>query len=410
MISYNGMWKKGEQKRKMEKNEKREKKEKKIEKKERNRKHMVFYELLRPCVVLFLKIKFGYQYKTAKNLPDNFIVLSNHVTDYDPLFVGASFKRQMYFVASEHISRWGWVYSLIDFLVAPITRKKGMLASAAVMDVMRKVHKGNNVCMFAEGVRSWDGRTCPIAPATAKLIKRAGCGLVTYRISGGYFASPMWGGASVRRGKVYGAPVNVYTKERLAEMTEAEVYAAINEDLYEDAYETQLLAPKKYRGKNIAEHLENLMFICPKCGKMDTFSSKGNTVSCNSCDCQFEYDEFGMLSGGDYRTLAEFSDWQKEKVREAAESGMVYTAEEAVLTTVEGKEEVPVSAGKLSLDREKLQCGDVEIQVKDMTDLAMHGQRTLVFAAKKKYYELRVADGYNALKFQLYYQACFGKI
>lgn len=369
-----------------------------------NQKHIFFYELLRPFVVIFLKCRFGYKYTKAENLPDNYIVLSNHVTDYDPLFVAASFDRQMYFVASEHISRWGWIYSLIDYLVAPITRKKGMLASAAVMDVMRKVYKGYNVCMFAEGVRSWDGRTCPIASSTAKLIKRAGCGLVTYRISGGYFVSPMWGGASVRRGALSGAPVHVYTREQLEEMTAEEVYAAINADLYEDAYERQLEAPKAYQGKRLAERLENLMFICPECGKTDTFRSENDTVSCQACGCSYTYDAYGMLHGAPYQTLREFSDWQKEKVREAVERGQAYTAESAVLTTVEGKEEVPVSSGKLSLNREVLRCGETEIAVADMTDLAMHGQRTLVFSAKKKYYELRVEEGSNALKFQLYYQ------
>ena len=377
---------------------------------ESNRKHVFFYRMLRPAVTGFLKCRFGYKYKKAENLPENYIVLSNHVTDYDPLFVAASFDRQMYFVASEHIFRWGWISGLIDFLVAPIKRKKGMLASAAVMDVMRKVHKGFNVCMFAEGVRSWDGRTCPIAPSTAKLIKRAGCGLVTYHISGGYFVSPMWGGASVRRGEISGAPVRVYTKEQLAEMTAEEVYAAINADLYEDAYERQLAEPKKYRGKHLAERLENLMFICPECGKMDTFRSENDKVSCSACGSSYTYDSYGMLNGAPYRTLREFSDWQKSKVREAAEQGMEYTAEKAVLTTVDGTEEVLVASGKLSLNKEILRCADTEIAVSDMTDLAMHGQRTLVFSAKKKYYELKVAEGSNAWKFQLYYQACQGKL
>ena len=377
---------------------------------ESNRKHIFFYRILRPVVKGFLKCRFGYKYKTAENLPDNYIVLSNHVTDYDPLFVAASFERQMYFVASEHIFRWGWISGLIDYLVAPIKRKKGMLASAAVMDVMRKVHKGCNVCMFAEGVRSWDGRTCPIAPSTAKLIKRAGCGLVTYRITGGYFVSPMWSGASVRRGEISGAPVHVYTKEQLAEMTAEEVYAAINADLYEDAYERQMEAPKKYRGKRSAERLENLLFICPECGKMDSFRSADDTVSCQACGSSYTYDSYGMLQGAPYQTLREFSDWQKERVREAAARGTAYTADAAVLTTVEGVDEVPVDSGRLSLDRETLRCGDTEIQVAEMTDLAMHGQRTLVFSAGKKYYELKVAEGFNALKFHLYYQAYCEKL
>jgi len=77
--------------------------------------HRVIYSLLRFPVKLFLKIKFGYKSKKAKDLPENYIVISNHTTDYDPIMVAMSFKRQMYYVASEHISDWGTAYKLLKF-------------------------------------------------------------------------------------------------------------------------------------------------------------------------------------------------------------------------------------------------------------------------------------------------------
>lgn len=36
-----------------------------------------------------------------------------------------------------------------------------------------EIKKGENVCMFAEGVRTWDGVTCPIAETTGQMVKRA---------------------------------------------------------------------------------------------------------------------------------------------------------------------------------------------------------------------------------------------
>ena len=61
------------------------------------------------------------------------------------------------------------------------------------------------------------------------MIKSARCGLVTYRISGGYFASPMWSSSSkVRRGPVHGEVVNVYTAEQLSAMTAAEVQEIVD--------------------------------------------------------------------------------------------------------------------------------------------------------------------------------------
>ena len=209
------------------------------------KRHKIVWNILRPPVGLFLRLKFGYKYEIAKNLPENYIVLSNHVTDWDPVFVGVSFKRNMYLVGSEHISRWKFAYRFLKWGFEPILRPKGALASGTVMDIIRHCRKGKSVCLFAEGARSWDGVTNPIAPATAKLIQSAKCALVTYKLTGGYFVSPMWS-QSLRKGKISGKVQNIYTAEELSQMSSDEIYNIIISDLYEDAYARQLENPEKY--------------------------------------------------------------------------------------------------------------------------------------------------------------------
>lgn len=82
-----------------------------------------------------MKLKFGYRYEKpkTKELPETYIVLSNHVTDYDPIFVGMSFRKQMYFVASAHITRWGLASKLLKHCFAPIIRYKGTTAASAAI-------------------------------------------------------------------------------------------------------------------------------------------------------------------------------------------------------------------------------------------------------------------------------------
>ena len=371
-----------------------------------SKKHIIFYTLIRPLAVLYVRMKFNYTYTVAKDLPETYIVLSNHTTDYDPIFVAASFPRQMYFVGSEHISRWKWIYKLLKFLVDPIMRPKGALASTTVIEMLRKVRGGANVCLFAEGVRSWDGAPAPILPSTGKMIKSARCGLVTYRISGGYFASPMWSSSStVRRGPVHGEVVNVYTAEQLAAMTAVEVQEIIVRDLGEDAYERQMAAPKKYTCKNPAESMENLLFICPECGGIDTFRSGGSTVSCSACGHSFRYTEYGMLEGGAFPTIRELSRWQNEQVQLAAANNATYTAPSASLSRVANQQETFLGEGPLSLSADRLVCGDTEFPLSSISDLAMHGKRAIVFTVHKDYYELIPSSEANALKFMLLYQA-----
>ncbi len=363
--------------------------------------HRIVYGLLRWPVALFLLIKFNYRFSIAKNLPENYIVLSNHVTDFDPLFVALSFPKQMYFVASEHIARWKNAFKFIRFGFDPIMRYKGSVAASTVMEVLRRVRSGNRVCIFAEGVRTWDGVTCPILPATGKMVKSARCGLVTYKIIGGYFASPNWSeGHGTRRGFIRGDVVNVYTPEQLAAMTPEEVNELIGRDLYEDAYARQLEAPKKYKGKNLAVRMENLLFICPECGAVDSITSDGNTVSCKSCSHSFTYDEQGMLGGSRFKTVLELSNWQKAEVRKAADEGKLFSSPNATLSTVSKHVETPVASGEARISAGTISCGDVSIPIADITEFAMHGRHAVVFSAGKTYYEL-ISRENNMFKFHL---------
>ena len=367
-----------------------------------SKKHVFFWKLVRPVVMVFLWIKFGYTFQVAKQLPDTYIVLSNHTTDYDPLFVASSFPQQMYFVGSEHISRWKWLYTLLTYAFEPIMRPKGTVGVTTTMEVLRKVRGGANVCIFAEGSRCWDGITGPILPSTGKTIKSAKCGLVTYKIVGGYFASPRWSLKNTRRGYVHGAPVNVYTPERLAAMTVDEINTAIIRDLYEDAYARQLESPRAYRGRGLAEQMENFLFICPQCGQVDTIRSHGDTVECTACGLMFRYDEYGMLQGVPFRTVRDLAAWQQDAVRDAVEKKEIYTSPRGTLTKIENHQETLVDSGPIALSAEALTCGDTVIPVADILNMDIHGKHALVFSTMPIYYELIPEDS-NALKFMLLY-------
>ena len=371
------------------------------------KRHKFLYAALVPLVRLFLRIKFGYKFKRIRNreLPEKYIVLANHTTDYDPLFVGSSFSRQMYFVGSEHISRWKTAYKLLRWAFDPIMRPKGTTAYSTVMEVLRKIRAGASVCIFAEGARSWDGITGPILPSTGKMVKSAKCALITYKIEGGYFISPNWSESNTRRGRIYGAPVNIYTADQLAAMSVDEINEIINRDLYEDAYERQIASPAKYKGKDLAFRMENMHFICPECGAVDSIRSHKDTVECTKCGMKFRYNEYGMLEDAPFTTVRELFAWLKGKVAEDAANGVSYTAESCRLIQVSKHTETLVCEGPLSFGKDGFRCGDLSIPLENIADMAMHGRRALVFSAKDVYYELFPSEEANSLKFHLLYLA-----
>ena len=368
------------------------------------KRHTFFYHLLRPLVMLFLKLRFGYTHENAKNLPKTYIVVANHATDYDMLLVAASFRRQMYFLGSEHIARWKKLYPLLRYAFDPIMRPKGASATKAALEMVRRARKGRNVCLFPEGVRTWDGRPCPITPAIAKLIRSANCGLVTYRLTGGYFVSPQWG-EGLRRGKLHGAPVRVFTAEQVAAMTVDELYAVIAHDIGEDAYARQAQNPTPYRSKAGAKGLENLLFICPQCGAYHTITTEGDTLSCAACGLRATYDAYGYLHGLAVETVAQLADWQRAQVVRDAAKGKPYTAASGILLQLQDHNETQAAQGEIVLTPDALRCGDKTIPLAAITEMAMHGKKALVFTADKIYYEL-LPQNTNTLRFLWYYTAC----
>lgn len=373
----------------------------KIEKSIRFR-HKLLFKLIKPFATLFLKLKFSYKYKKAKNLPENYLVLSNHATDYDPIMVAVSFKKQMYFVASEHITRFGKAYDFLDYVFAPIVKYKGTIGARTVIDVMKKTKKGGNVCIFAEGARTWDGVTQKIHPSTAKLVKAAGCGLVTFRLSGGYFSSPMWSGSkNTRRGKLTGEVKRSFTKEEIAGMSEDEICRIIETDLYENAYETQKREMVKYKGKSLALGIERLLFKCPSCGAYDSFNSSGDKVKCDKCNLEFTYNAYGMLEGAPFDTLLEFHNWQKEEITKDAESGLEYSSSSAELHIINDHKSSNIGSGSLTMTTEKLSLGEYEFNLSDIMEISMHGNNCLCFTYNGSYYEIKIIGSRCALKYML---------
>lgn len=327
----------------------------------------------------------------APALEGPYLVLPNHANAYDQFFVGCSFrKRHMYFVASEHAFRQKLVGFLMRTLFGPISRTKGSADASAVRSILRVLRRGVSVCLFPEGNRSWNGRSQPLHPATGKLIKLAKVPVMTYRLTGGYLADPRWA-HTLRKGPIRGAAVNVYTPEELAKLSPEEITARIEADLAVDPEAN----PFPYRGKRLAEGLEEALFLCPKCGGVGTLHGKGNDFAC-ACGLRAVYTETGKLTGEiPFSSVAAWDDWQAARIREmAADPALVAEDEDAELRELGEDHVITVLArGKLRLDPSGLTAGDAHIPLTHMQDPSLchfGGRETMMFTAQGKTYELLV--------------------
>ncbi|MCR5848793.1 MAG: 1-acyl-sn-glycerol-3-phosphate acyltransferase [Lachnospiraceae bacterium] len=352
------------------------------------------YRILRKIAVPFVKSKFNFKRETLYNLPDEpFILISNHVTNLDMVWIGYSIVNHLYFVSSEHVVRKGLGGKLLNNLFHPIVREKGTVGLSTVVEMKKCLQAGHNVGLFAEGVRSADGLSNKIVPSTAAVVKKLGYTLVTFRIHGGFFTSPRWA-SDIRKGEMSAELVHIYTPNDLKKMSSAELDEAINRDIFEDAYSYNSDKKIAYKSRKAAEGIEFELVMCPKCRGLATIKSQKNRFFCD-CGLKGVYNEYGMLSGEGFgfSTIPEWDKWQKNEIFSFTE-----IPEKEVLISHPGQtireinrdhEEKIVGEGDLVLTGRTLSVGDKVIELKDISgyDIFFHGY-LLIFTKDKKYYEI----------------------
>lgn len=330
------------------------------------------------------------------------LLIPNHVNAWDPLLVAMSLrKKHVYYVASEHIFRLGPITKLLNWLVAPIPRRKASSGADTVKACLRHLREGHSVCLFAEGEQSWDGLTQPIFPATGKLTRSSGATLVTYRLEGAYLSLPRWG-KGVRRGSVYGHPVHIYPPEELKSMSPAQINEAIQRDISENAWERQRSSPVAYRGRRRAEGLEKALYLCPRCRKIGTLQTRDDRLFC-TCGLSLRYAETGFFEPAEpFATIADWDQWQRTALKnmERSEDELMFSDESMSLSRIgAGHAEEVLGQAPLLQYADRLCIGDYMFMLAEISSMAMVQANLLLLSYHDEYYQIRAEKGANLRKY-----------
>lgn len=381
--------------------------------------HINIYKFLGRAGARPVSSMFDYSYDTggADGIEGPVIVIPNHACAWDPVLTVIAFRRkQMYFVASEHILRWKVLGPAINWLLQPIPRKKAGMATGTVMTCLRHLKAGRSVAIFAEGEQTWTGISGKVFPATGKLVRQSGATLVTFRIEGAYLSLPRWA-SGIRKGKVYGHTVNIYPSEVLKGMTAEEITEAIDRDIYFDIWkwqDEQQGGRIRYKGKgrsgDLASGLEKALFICPECRRVGSLTSSGDMISCQ-CGFRTRFSETGFFEDSipEIRTIADWDRWQTEEFsrqldslsieaeRGDAEGKIILRDEDARLLRIEdGHRDEQIAEGalmvKISDGRFIMSAGGVEFDVRDISLMAMVLSGILLLQTDEGYYQIQTEN------------------
>lgn len=351
---------------------------------------------------LFLILK-GFRvkdrYKAAKG--EKIVVLSNHTTDFDPMFVRKCTNRFCYTLATDNIlsSRIGRFF--LPRLGA-IPKRKGVTDINSVKTMMSIASKGGSITIFPEGNRSYCLSQYYLSEDLAALLKKFQSTIVIFNIVGGFGNYPRFS-KNRRKGPLYSKLRKVLKYEEYKDMPNEELNKIIATNLEYFDLERQ----HTYKSKSKAEYLERMFFVCPKCGAVSSLHSKGNILKCDKCGLEVKYNEDLTLSSTDpafkFKELSEWYFYQKDFVKNMTiGDGVIFTDEDVTLSTVNpyvlSKD---LAKGKMTLTKDTLQIGGYKIDIKDILIASPVSGRKLVFTIEKDNYRIKGNMRFNALKYVL---------
>jgi 1-acyl-sn-glycerol-3-phosphate acyltransferase len=226
------------------------------------------------------------------------IILANHSTLFDPIWVYAMLKRPVYFAATEDLFRKRALGRLIRWFGA-FPKRKAASDLSALRSIFTIIDKGGLVGLFPEGVRTWDGTTQPLFTGIAKLIRKLGVPVYVCRLEGAYLVFPRWA-RRWRRIPIRGVFSRLYEAGGIPAEDEhilTDIASAIHSPDFE------MRVPSSSRKAGLAVNVTRVLYRCPSCGTMEglklvrPFST--NMIECSSCFSTWVIDAGCRLSVAD---------------------------------------------------------------------------------------------------------------
>jgi 1-acyl-sn-glycerol-3-phosphate acyltransferase len=237
--------------------------------------------ILRPIILRYFRV-------TTVNesvVPDGGagLIVANHATLFDPIWVYAMLKRPVYFAANEDLFRKRFLGRLISWFGA-FPKRKASSDMTALRSIFSIVEKGGLVGLFPEGVRTWDGTNQPLFTGIAKLIRRLGVPVYACRLEGAYLVYPRWA-RHWRRIPLKGVFSRLYDGKDIPG-DDDRILSDLAAAIHGTDFEAPLPAASIRRG-GLAVNVTRVLYRCPSCGTMEglklvrPFSS--NMIECSSC-------------------------------------------------------------------------------------------------------------------------------
>ena len=377
--------------------------------------HKIAYAILRPFFEIYIRLFYGFKLNKYK-LSGNHLILSNHITMFDPFFVAASFNFPIYFVASNDIFAYRFVTKIIKYLVEPISKTKNEVDFAAIKEIIAMSKAGGSIGLFLSGNATYSGNEEYIGSPIAKLVRKINLPVVLYNLKGLYGVSPRWGDTR-RKGFSTGVVNQILSLEQISKLSDDELTVTIKNGLSVSAFDLDN-HNANYTGKNLARYLERALFVCPDCNSLSTLISEDNQLNCSNCNYSVTYQPnltFKLNRGKNFhKTVKDWYDFQKNYVKAIDFSSINENQEithdngiDLLINIKNVKKEQIIQNGSIHLysNRVEIKSNNVKIILSfdDILAMAVHVKNRLLINTSNHYYQIINNKRRSALKYMFIY-------
>lgn len=237
-------------------------------------------------VSFYLRIAFRHKVdkRALTGLKPPYLVVANHSCWLDYMISTASmYPVRMNFVGAYNFFR-DKVLSKVFTWMGVISKNQFTNDLSSIKKMKSVIQRGGVVAIYPHGCLSNDGRPGGFAVfGIAKLVRFLNVPVVAVHTNGGYFTRPRWTKCA-RYGRLETIVKPILTVDQIRELSEEQIYHAVTGalDFDDHAWQRERMIP--FKGKNIAEGAEYVLYKCPKCLREFTLRSEGDRLFCCECD------------------------------------------------------------------------------------------------------------------------------
>ncbi len=253
-----------------------------------------------------------------------FVVIANHGAALDFVNLIGATSRPMSFVISNSFYSTLPIKGFLD-KIGVIPKQQFQTTADDLKRIKAVVNHGEPVVIYPAGLMCEDGLSTPVPTATYKFLKWLGVDVYVARTRGSYFVMPKWA-KGMRAGKTTMDIYRLFTKEELASSDLTVIQEKTDNALLFDAYREQEEILAKYKNSDCLEGLQNVLYMCPHCGREFTIEAQGSTLRCTACGYAQTSDKNAFLHkasnvGTEIRYVSDWSRMIYEDLKEKIRGG-----------------------------------------------------------------------------------------